>query len=447
MLSDMPTPLSRSRLASMAIAAFGGVVGGLIGGLFVVGVMSLIKASLDHVSNQATWVLIVAPLLGLALAVLVLNRLGVSDVAVLLPPSGTSPRPVHPWRTFPPEANRADITGDVVNTAGEEERFPWRLIPIRIAAIFATVGLGGALGTEAPAAYLGDGTGVALGDRGRRWRQLLRPAALGGGAAGVAALMGIALVGTLYMLEIGRRHRAPLSGERVIAALIGGVVGWQINAILDLDLIRLITPKVAPVDVMQAARTALWIGLISGVITSLAGSAIYRAKDWKASPSVRLALGGFATLISTVMLLIIASPAAAVGPGGGAIWWAENTVPLPAVLLAVALLRAAATTAAAAAGGCGGIFVPFLAVGDIGGRVFAPSLDIGTDLAGAAGAAGGIAGGYRLPLTAVVMVLGLGGPLEATITCLATVLVAYLAGVATTMIVDKLMLVREKAHT
>ena len=101
----------------------------------------------------------------------------------------------NPWRTFPPDAVRADISGDVVDSAGEEERFPWRLAPIRALAILATVGSGGAMGTEAPAAYLGVAAGVCLGDRGRWWRRLLRPAALAGGAAGVAALMAIPLVG------------------------------------------------------------------------------------------------------------------------------------------------------------------------------------------------------------------------------------------------------------
>ena len=94
----------------------------------------------------------------------------------------------------------------------------------------------------------------------------------------------------------------------------------------------------------------------------------------------------------------------------------------------MALLRAVATTAAVAAGGCGGVFVPFLAIGDLAGRVFAPGLGVGNDLAGAAGAAAGIAGGYRLPFTAVAMVLGVGGPHLATLTCLATVAIAFLAG-------------------
>jgi hypothetical protein len=50
------------------------------------------------------------------------------------------------------------------------------------------------------------------------------------------------------------------------------------------------------------------------------------------------------------------------------------------------------------------------------------------DLAGAAGAACGIAGGYGLPFTAVVLVLSQGGPGLATLTCLAAVAVAAFAG-------------------
>ena len=38
---------------------------------------------------------------------------------------------------------------------------------------------------------------------------------------------------------------------------------------------------------------------------------------------------------------------------------------------------------------------------DLAGRVFAPSLEVPGDLAGAAGAAGGISGGYHLPFTAM----------------------------------------------
>ncbi len=422
-------PASWPRVATHAA---GGVVGGVVGGLLVVAVVCLLKLMLEIVSAQDTWVLIVMPVIGLALASLLLNGFGRRA-----PATTDDSRPRKSWRSWPPGAIPADITGDVQSCAGREERMPWRLAPLRLAAIFATVGSGAAMGTEAPAAYLASAAGAAVCDRGEKWRRLLRPAALGGGAAGVAALMAIPLVGAAYVLEIGRRNGAPFSLERVIAALIGGYIGWKINDVLDLDLIRLVVPKVPPYSVREGVVTALCIGVLAGTITALAASAIYRAKDWRAHPAVRVVVGGLASVAAALLLVQVAGPAAAVGPGGGAIVWAESVDALPLTLLAVALLRAAITTAAVAAGGCGGVFVPFLATGDIGGRVFAPILGIGSDLAGAAGAAAGIAGGYHLPLTAIAMVIGVGGPRLSTLTCLATVLVAWLVGLAVATGVDR----------
>src|SRR5262245_17447633 len=165
-------PAAWSPWSSLTTYALGGLLGGLAGGVFVVVVTIAIKATMDFVSSQVTWVLIVVPLLGLTLGVLVLQRFGQSRDAKR--------------KMFQRGGVQADITGDVVASAGEEERFPWRQTPVRTVAIFATVGLGAAMGTEAPAAYFGVAAGACLGDRGRWWRRLLRPAALGGGAAGVA---------------------------------------------------------------------------------------------------------------------------------------------------------------------------------------------------------------------------------------------------------------------
>lgn len=409
--------------SSLGIAALGALLGGLAGGLVVVGVTLVLKAGIDFASGQGTWFVLTVPPLGLLLAVLTLHGYGIVAGA----PVQKKKRYLS-WRTFPPpDAARADISADVVASAGQEERFPWRLAPLRTVAILATVGLGGAMGTEAPAAYLGVATGACLGDRGRGWRRLLRPAALAGGAAGVAALMRIPLVGTAFMLELGRRQRAPLSAERILAALVGGVIGWGIDAFFGLSLIRLVVPKEAPGTLAQAIITALFIGAASGAISAAAGAAVFKAKKWQAAPAVRFVLGVTATVLIALALVRITVPSAAVGPGGGAILWAESVDARPWPALVVCLLRAGATTAAVLAGGCGGVFIPFLAVGDLAGRVFAPGLRVGHDLAGAAGAAGGIAGGYRLPFTAAAMVLGYGGPPRATLTCLGTILAASAA--------------------
>jgi len=432
-MKDVTLPAYAQSLPStIAVSTLGAVLGGSVAGLLVVGFTAMLKTLLDVVSRQNVWLHIVVPLVGLALSLLVLNRLGLSEEQIL-----QRPRRAAKWRTFPPDSARSHLTDDIVSCAGAEERFPWHLAPIRLLAILATVGLGGPMGTEAPAAYLGVATGAALG---ARWRRLLRPAAVGGGAAGVAALMGLPLVGTAYILELEYRHKAPLNIERVTAALVGGAVGWLLNILLRVNLIRLVVPKEPPHSIYQALITALLIGVLSGSITSLSGAAIYKAKAWRASPIVRLELGGLALGVAAILIAIIASPSAAIGPGGGAITWVESATGTAALtVLVVDVLRAIATTASAAAGGCGGLFVPFLAIGDLAGRAFAPYLEVPGDLAGAAGAAGGISGGYHLPVTAVALVLSQGGPLLAVLTCLATVIVAAFAGTYSAKLLDRIL--------
>ena len=425
--------ISSSSPSTVTLSAVAAVIGGAAAAALVVSTMQLLKVILAAVSRQPIGILIVAPLIGLALSVLVLYGFGLSTDTQSPP----HPRWAAAWRSFPPHAARADLTGDVVECAGEEERFPWRLAAIRLVAIYATVGLGAAMGTEAPAAYLGEAVGSALGSR--RWQGIVRPAAVGGAAAGVSALIGIPLLGTLYILELGRRKGAPFNLERVTAALVGGFVGWLLHVSLGVDLLRVVVPKEPPHSFYQAIVTALLIGLLSGSITSIAGAAIYRAKAWQSPPIVRLAVGGLVLGVDVVLLALIATPSAAIGPGGGAITWVETVHASALTVLVVAILRAVATTSSAAAGGCGGLFVPFLAIGDLGGRVFAVSLGVPSDLAGAAGAAAGISGGYHLPFTAIALVLGQGGPLLAMLTCLATVVVAGYAGTGAARLVDRVL--------
>ncbi|WP_237269705.1 chloride channel protein [Synechocystis sp. CACIAM 05] len=416
----------------MSTWTVGGLLGGLIGSLAAVMLTESIKQTLSVISGlDPIWLLLI-PLFGVALAVLVLFGLGKGQ-----PVQTVAPREVNApgrwgsllsWYSFPHDIARADLTGDVVNASGVEERFPWNLAPLRAIAILSTVGFGAPMGTESPAAHIGFATGTWLGSVNSALRPLVRPLAIGGGAASVSALMGIPLVGSFFMFELSGRRQIPLTPERGAAMLAGGLVGWGINVAFNLQLIRLVVPKVPPADLWNAMGATLFIGVVTGTITALTGEAIYWARGLRTKPAIRLLAGSLAMLLLAVAIARIATPAAAFGPGGAAIVWAENIETTPYHLLAVAILRAASTTAAVLAGGCGGVFVPFLAIGDLTGRVFATIFGISGDLAGAAGAAAGIAGGYRLPLTAVAMVLGVGGPETAQITCLGTVVIAAFSG-------------------
>jgi H+/Cl- antiporter ClcA len=426
----------RSQVGAIGAWAAAGLLGGLIGCLAAVALTELIKQSLAAASGLGPGALRLLPLLGVGLAVLILFGLGQGGSVQTLAPRetlrpGVDPGSLAAWSSFPHDIARADLTGDVVNASGVEEQFPWNLAPLRALAILATVGLGAPMGTESPAAHIGVATGSWLGRAVPALRSLARPLAIGGGAASVSALIGIPLVGSFFMAELAARRQIPLSGPRAAAMLAGGLSGWAVNAAFQLNLIRLVVPLIPPSGFLAAVEATLCIGVLAGALTALTGEAIYWARGWRDRPLTRLLIGGAALLLLALLIGVLATPAAAFGPGGAAIVWAETTNPAPLRLLALALLRAAATTAAVLAGGCGGVFVPFLAIGDLSGRVFAAPFGIAADLAGAAGAAAGIAGGYRLPFTAMAMVLGVGGPEGAQLTSMATVLVAALSGLLT----------------
>jgi H+/Cl- antiporter ClcA len=417
--------------ATVGMWVGGALVGGAVGSVGAVLITELIKDLLVVVSRQDTWLIGVCVVVGVAVSVALLHGLGrtasAASESTSESTSGSTSR-LDPWITFPAEGDRADLTAPVVAAAGREETFPWRLAPLRALAVISTVGLGAPMGTEAPAAHLGSAAGAAIGARGGRSRELARHGGLAGGAAAVAALMGIPLVGTAFMLELGRRRQAPITVERCVVAFIGGLVGWGLDWWWNLSLIRLVVPRIPPEDVLEAIVTAGLIGLLSGTVTALMGTAIYRARGWSAALPVKFGVGVLGLVATVIGVAAIATPSAAAGPGGATIVWAETANPTVVALVGVLLLRIAATTAAVAAGGCGGVFVPFLAIGDLAGRVVAPGLGVSGDLAGAAGAAGGIAGGYHLPVTALAMVMGIGGPFTARLTCFATVGVAAFAG-------------------
>lgn len=147
-MSELDAPAASSSWATIVVrSTLAAALGGSAAALLVVGITEMLKAMLAVISRQDTWILIVVPLLGLALSVLTLYGLGLSREE-----SSQRPRWAAAWRTFPPRAIRSDLTGDMVEFAGREERFPWRLAPIRLLAIYATVGLGAAMGTEKPRA-------------------------------------------------------------------------------------------------------------------------------------------------------------------------------------------------------------------------------------------------------------------------------------------------------
>jgi len=101
-----------SHISRAATAVLGAVVGAVVGGFVVVCFTLVLKAGIDFASRQSLAYILIAPALGLAVATFVLHGLGTGAVDGRMVP--------HRWRTFHPEAIRADISGEIVDSAGEE---------------------------------------------------------------------------------------------------------------------------------------------------------------------------------------------------------------------------------------------------------------------------------------------------------------------------------------
>src|SRR4051812_15077594 len=97
---------ARARWSSIGVASLGAVLGGLTGGFVVVGVTLVLKAGIELASGRNTWFAVTAPLLGLLIAVLVLHGYGTTATGTLEQTTAGA------WRSFHPEAARADISAD-----------------------------------------------------------------------------------------------------------------------------------------------------------------------------------------------------------------------------------------------------------------------------------------------------------------------------------------------
>ena len=130
----------------------GAALGGTAGAAVVVVITTIIKEALAVTSGAEPWLLLTLPVIGVALSTFVLNVIGHGEPVQRLEPRDhaladtTAPAPPRPWQrwmrwtrrlpripaawaTFPADVARADLTGDVVASAGSEERFPWRQAP------------------------------------------------------------------------------------------------------------------------------------------------------------------------------------------------------------------------------------------------------------------------------------------------------------------------------
>jgi CIC family chloride channel protein len=284
----------------------------------------------------------------------------------------------------------------------------------RVVGAVLCVGTGGPLGGEGPAAVAGSAIGHAAGRRARvpePWPRLLGGC---GVAAATAVIFGAPVAGVVFALElflVGPVRRGP---ARTLPALLAAA-GLLATASLAGTAVRRIVVGARPfADVGQAGEAGLAAAVLVGVLGGLAGAGfgklVYLAEDavdrvWRGPVWLRPAAGGVALgllLLALPQLYGIGQPVIAQAAAGA----------LPvALLLVLAAGKAVAASATLAVGGVGGVFAPMLFAGATLGSACAAMTGDQPGGCALAGMAAVVAGGARVPVTAVVLATELAGGL------------------------------------
>lgn len=312
------------------------------------------------------------------------------------------------WAAGEDGLNVPDITRRVVHEGGA---IPGRPLVARSVASAVTLGAGGSVGSEGPAAVLGGGLGSALARVFRFSRERTRLLVAAGTAAGISAAFNAPLAGAFFALEevLGGLQVAAFPTV-VVASVVAAAVSTAVYGVSPAFPVPTLHPSRSWFELLALPPL---LGIACGLITVLfvrtyfgIGSA---AERWHVSPWLRAAVGG-----AVVGLIVWLSGGLLLGEGhlamppevfGGAAWY---------IILALALAKIVVTSVTIGSGGSGGLFAPAMYIGAATGAGVAgllasllPSLDV-QPTAWAFVAMGGVVGAATgAPITAILLVFEL----------------------------------------
>lgn len=332
--------------------------------------------------SDTWWVYLILPAVGLTLAAVV--------VRYLVP-------------SRRPDTSEAYV--EAYHADADELRL--RDLPGRMLASVVTIGLGGSMGLEGPAVYLGATSGAVVQRRFHRWfgPQDVKVLMVAGAAAGIAAVFKAPLTGVLFALE------APYTEDLVRRALIPSLVSASTSYLA-------FTAIAGPARLFQFASVraettyfdlllAIGLGVLCAVAARLFVHALAFARravgllpGWSRPTAAGLAVGGF----GVASYFLVGNPVI-LGPG---IDGTREVVALDVslgVLLALFALKVLATAFTSSGGGVGGLFFPLVfmgaTIGQAFGGVVTPTARLVFPMVGIAAMVGA---GFRSPLAAVAFV-------------------------------------------
>lgn len=326
----------------------------------------------------------------------------------------------------------------------------WRVIPVKLAAAFATLSSGGSGGREGPTMQIGAAIGTLAGRLLPTSRTERRVLFVAGVAAGISAVFRTPLGAALLATEM--LYRDDFEADALVPAVLASVVSYSVviatfgeTILFDVATRFPFRPGHLPLY----ALLALVVAAAGAAFVRLLGGVRARAARLPGPAWARPALGGLAVgLLGTALVVWIEAQlgpearAFAVFGGGygvaqvamdGAAWLPRGGT-LVALLVALAVAKMVASALTIGTGAAAGDFAPSLVIGALVGAAFghgAAALTGDLTLHPAAFALVGMGTFYggiaHAPLSALVLVSELAGSYDLLVPMMLTVGIAYVA--------------------
>jgi CIC family chloride channel protein len=287
-------------------------------------------------------------------------------------------------------------------------RLNLRLVPGRLAASMATLGLGGALGYEGPSMYMGAALGSALQRRFSRFfsREDAKVLLVAGAAAGVSAIFKAPATGLVFALEVP--FQEDFARRMLLPAGIASAVSYVVFVAIAGTTPLFAVAGSPPFDLRDLGGAAL-LGVLCGLGARLYALAILFGKRFgTALPAVVRAMTAGLVLVGLAILAqVVLGDPLTLGAGYDNLDWALEPSRSVAPVMLLFLLRALATVATMSGGGVGGLFIPLVIEGALLGRAVGGlfrTTAAATNFFPLIGVAAFLGAGYRVPLAGVVFV-------------------------------------------
>lgn len=299
-----------------------------------------------------------------------------------------------------------------------------------------TIGSGGSGGREGPTAQIASGAGAIIGELFKLPDDERRLVVLAGMAAGLSAIFKSPLGTAIFAVEILYSGMA-FEGGALVYTMISAAVAYAITGLFSGFTPLFLLPADHRVPHLQDLVWFALLGVLAGGVGALIPAVYYRLRNGFRALRIPIyckpALGGLAVgLIGIVLPPVIGggygyNQFMLQGGSGLAVW----------VLLLLCIGKILTMSLTIGSGGSGGMFGPTLYVGTALGATFAGvlhlfHLNVDTSWLAVVGMAAVFAGGARVPIAAMVMVIEMTGGFQLIMPTMLAVAIAFVVQIALT---------------